>query len=337
MSASAAPVLIAGQGLAGTLLAWALERAGREFVIVDPGHARAASRVGAGLVNPVTGERWVAAPGWAEKAAAARACYREIEAAWDGRPRLVSDLRIRREWRDSAEAARVREKVGRGELAPWMTPAGLGPGAAWIEGAWRADLPALIAAGRARWRERGLLREADLDADEAARWPGPVVWCTGAAETRLPELRAVDGETLELAISATETGSRTAPAARAAGDTRPDAVWREDVVRHDGVWILPVGRGRAWAGASFVREEAERGPRRDALRASVAHQLADVTWREVAILAGRRMTTPDRAPRSGWLPGREGREGVFNGLGSKGALLAPRLAAEWATRLTGIV
>jgi glycine oxidase len=322
MNRSAAPVLIAGQGLAGTLLAWALERAGREFVIVDPGHAEAASRVGAGLVNPVTGERWVAASGWAEKAAAARAVYRGIEAAWgaggdgSGAARFVSDLRIRREWRSEAEEAMLREKISRGALAPWVTPAGLEAGAAWVEGAWRVDLPALIATGRARWAAQGRLREARLASAEAAAWPGPVVWCVGAAETRLQELRAVDGETLELAV-----------------DAAPDGAWREDVVRHDGVWVLPVGAGRVWAGASFVRDEAERAARREELRASVRRQLADLAWRETAVLAGRRMTSPDRAPRSGWLPGREGREGVFNGLGSKGALLAPGLAAEWAERL----
>lgn len=104
-------------------------------------------------------------------------------------------------------------------------------------------------------------------------------------------------------------------------------------MRHDGVWVLPVGDGRAWAGASFVRDEAEREARREALRGSVRRQLADVKWRETAVLTGRRMSSPDRAPRSGWLPGREGREGVLNGLGSKGVLLAPGLAREWVERL----
>ena len=307
------PVLIVGQGLAGTALAWALERAGIDFLIVDAGHAGAASRVGAGLVNPVTGERWVAAPGWAEKAAEARAFYRDLEEAWGAR--FVTDLRIRREWRGEAEAAAVRAKVMRGELAPWLRPEGLEPGAAWIEGAWRADLPALIAAGRARWLARGVLREARLDSAEAAAWSGPVVWCAGAAETRLPDMKPVGGETLELAV---EPG--------------PGAGWREDVVRHDGVWVLPLGGGRAWAGASFVRDEAERAARREALRASVRRQLADLAWRELAVLSGWRMTTPDREPRHGWLPGREGREGVLNGLGSKGALLAPGLARRWAER-----
>ncbi len=301
------PVLVAGQGLAGTLLAWALERVGREFLVYDPGHAEAASRVGAGLVNPVTGERWAAAPGWAEKSAAAREVYRNIERKWG--VSLVSELRVRREWRNEAEGELVRAKVARGDLAPWVRAEGLEPGAAWIEGAWRVDLPALIAAGRERWRGQGRLREERLEPGEAG---GPVVWCIGAADTRVPGLRAVGGETLEI-----------------------EARLEPGVVRHDGVWVLPVGEGRAWAGASFVRDESEREARREALRASVRRQLADVAWRETAVLSGRRMTSPDRAPRSGWLPGREGREGVFNGLGSKGALLAPALAAEWVARLSG--
>ncbi len=312
------PVLIVGQGLAGTLLARELERRGREFRIVDPGHAESASRVGAGLVNPVTGERWAAAPGWVEKAAESRVVFAAIEHEWG--LRLVTELRIRREWRSEAEAALVRAKVMRGELAPWMLPEGLEPGAAWIEGAWRADLPALIAAGRERWKKAGRLREARVETTEAAAWNGPVLWCVGAAETRVPGLVPVGGETLELAIEAGE-------------EKIGGAGWREDVVRHDGVWILPVAPGRAWAGASFVRDEAEREPRREALRASVRRQLAAIDWRETDVFSGRRMTSADRAPRSGWLPGREGREGVFNALGSKGALLAPRLAREWAERL----
>ena len=252
-------VLIAGQGLAGTLLAWALERAEREFLIYDPGHAESASRVGAGLVNPVTGKRWTSAPGWTEKAAAAKSVYREIEGAWG--VSILSELRVRREWRSEEERAAVRAKVERGELEPWVRASGLEAGAAWIEGAWRVDLPGLIAAGRERWRRQGRLREERLEGGEAAG-RGPVVWCIGAADTRVPGLRAVGGETLELAVS-------LAPG----------------VVRHDGVWILPVAEGRAWAGASFVREEAEREARREALRESVARQLADVAWKETAVLA----------------------------------------------------
>ena len=310
-------VRIAGQGLAGTLLAWALERAGRAFALYDPGHESAASRVGAGLVSPVTGERWTLAPGWAERAAGAKAFYREIEAAWG--VALITELRVRRIWRDESEGRLVRAKVERGDLAPWVTPAGLEADAAWIEGAWRVDLPALIAAGRARWTSGGCLREVALRSDakadvaEAGReaGSGPVIWCTGAAETRVDGLRAVAGETLELAVGGAAGGL---PAG---------------VVRHDGVWVLPVGGGRAWVGASFIRDETERLARREALRAGARRLLADREWQEVAVLSGWRMTTAERLPVSGWLTGREGREGVLNGLGSKGVLWGPELVERW--------
>jgi len=302
-----------------------LERAGQPFFVVDPGHAHSGSRVGAGLVNPVTGERWASPPNWAENAGQAREFYRELETAWG--ERFVTNFKIRRTWRDATEAAMVREKVARGALAPWVTSASLEPDAAWIDGAWRVALADLIAAGRQRWLGQGRLREAALTHAEAAAWPGPVVWCLGAAETRLPALRPIGGETLELAIGGpvlTPPGEQ--PTSSLAG-------WREDVVRHDGVWILPLGGGRAWAGASFLREEAERLARREALRTSVKKQLIDLEWLETAILPGRRMTTLDRRPLGAWLPGREGREGVFNGLGSKGALLGPGLASAWVHRL----
>jgi hypothetical protein len=312
-------VRIAGQGLAGTLLARALERAGVAFELYDPGHEAAASRVGAGLVSPVTGERWTLAPGWAQRAAGAKAFYRGIEAAWG--VSLVTELRVWRVWRHEAEERLVRAKVERGDLAPWVTTAGLEANGAWIEGAWRVDLPAVLAAGRARWKDRGCLREVALvsDAEKAAAGRafknGPVIWCTGAAETRVPGLRPVAGETLELAVGG------------AARDLPPE------VVRHDGVWVLPVGSGRAWAGASFIRDETERLARREELQASARRLLADREWHEVAVLSGWRMTTAQRMPVSGWLPGSEGREGVLNGLGSKGVLWGPELVEQWMPRL----
>lgn len=309
--------MVVGQGLAGSALAWALNEAGRPFHVVDAGHAAAASRVAAGLVNPVTGERWTCAPDWAGRAAEARAFYGRMERVL-GR-RLVVDLRVRRAWRDEAEAIRVRAKVGRGELLPWVRPEGLEADAAWIEGAWRLDAPGMIAAMREWLIAAGCLREGRLTTAEALAWPGPVVWCIGAAEAREPGLRPVGGETLEFAV-----------------ETSPD--WPDDVVRHDGVWLLPLGeepegRRRIWAGASYVRDEAERDERRAELRARVVGQLGGRRHEERAVLPGWRMTTPDRVPRSGWRVDAAGRDGVLNGLGSKGALLVPTLAREWVARL----
>ncbi len=50
--------LIVGQGLAGSLLAWELIQRNCKVIIVDNGNENA-SKIAAGLINPITGMRWV--------------------------------------------------------------------------------------------------------------------------------------------------------------------------------------------------------------------------------------------------------------------------------------
>ncbi len=52
-----APILIVGQGLAGTAVAWRLWERGVPFLMVDPNEAQTCSKVAAGLVTPITGKR----------------------------------------------------------------------------------------------------------------------------------------------------------------------------------------------------------------------------------------------------------------------------------------
>jgi len=52
-------VLIIGQGICGTMLSWWLEKAGMSYVVADDPKPDSASRVAAGVINPVTGRRMV--------------------------------------------------------------------------------------------------------------------------------------------------------------------------------------------------------------------------------------------------------------------------------------
>ena len=52
-------ILIIGQGISGTLLSWYLYKAGIPFVVIDNNAAHTASKVAAGIINPVTGRRIV--------------------------------------------------------------------------------------------------------------------------------------------------------------------------------------------------------------------------------------------------------------------------------------
>jgi glycine/D-amino acid oxidase-like deaminating enzyme len=51
-------VLIIGQGLCGTMLSWQLQKEGKSFVVIDDA-GNSSSKVAAGIINPVTGRRYV--------------------------------------------------------------------------------------------------------------------------------------------------------------------------------------------------------------------------------------------------------------------------------------
>jgi glycine/D-amino acid oxidase-like deaminating enzyme len=51
--------LIIGQGICGTFLSWELQKAGYSFLVIDDNQPGAASKVAAGIINPVTGRRIV--------------------------------------------------------------------------------------------------------------------------------------------------------------------------------------------------------------------------------------------------------------------------------------
>ena len=52
-------ILIIGQGICGTFLSWYLQRAGISHVVIDHPQSNTASKVAAGIINPVTGRRIV--------------------------------------------------------------------------------------------------------------------------------------------------------------------------------------------------------------------------------------------------------------------------------------
>ncbi len=52
-------VLIVGQGICGTMLSWFLKKEGKTFLIIDEEKESSSSLISAGIINPVTGRRYV--------------------------------------------------------------------------------------------------------------------------------------------------------------------------------------------------------------------------------------------------------------------------------------
>lgn len=312
-----AEVVIVGQGLAGSLLGWECDRRGIPFHIVDPGHATAASRVGAGLISPLTGRRL--APTWRYESwqpvalAAYRCLERELGVS------LVRELRILRRPRDGAEWRQWEERLGDPAVRRWIERSG--PDGVWLAGGGRIDTAALIGALRARWQASGRLREERYPApDRVEAESGAVVWCVGA----------------EVA-----PGFEFVPWERSRGDVlvgRSPGARPPGILVNDGEWTFTDEAGRCWVGATFDRTADARDPvaaeraRRHLQAAAV--RLLGTELAETEQLAARRVTTPDRRPVLGWHPARPG-WGIFAGLAAKGALWAPALAAQGADVLAG--
>ncbi len=308
-------VLILGQGLAGTVLAWACERAGLGFRIADPGHAGAATMAAAGILNPITGRRLVPAWRFAELRERARETFLGLEAAL-GVP-LWRELRVRRRFADERERRTWAERSARGDFGPWGGAAE--PDGFWIEGAARVDLPVLLTAARARWRAQGRLAEVALTTDEARRaTAGAVIDCRGVAAAGDAAWAGVPaefsrGEMLQVAVAG----------------LAPDVVLNR---RH---WVLPVGGDAAWVGATHepgVREAEATAAGRATLEASARDLLGERPWAVTGQRAGVRVNLPDKRPVAGWHPTVR-RLGRLGGLGARGASWAPWLAEQWVRHL----
>jgi glycine/D-amino acid oxidase-like deaminating enzyme len=304
-------ILIVGQGLAGTLLAWELERAGLSFAIVDAGHGRAASRVAAGVINPITGQRIVKSWRVDTLLPVARETYHAIEKEWG--LLLWRDMRVRRFYLNEDERRVLAEKQARGELADY---AGATDGDGfWIEGAARVDVAGLVQAARARWLATGRLRQEHVDFASARPQHGLVIDCTGASGSPFSFVpwQYSKGECLTLAMDGLAA----------------------DVVLNRGHWILPLAPGRAMIGATHSpgrRDIILTVEARTALEGSIASMSAHpytVTEHD----AGVRAYVPDKKPVVGRHPLDE-RLGIMNAMGAKGALFAPALARQWVTHLT---
>jgi glycine oxidase len=308
-----ADILVVGQGIAGTLLAWALEQADLPFEIADAGHARAASSVAAGMINPITGRRLVKSSGVDDLLPVAREVYRELERALE--TDLCRDMRVRRLFADAREQRVLVEKQARSELAPFVGE--VDEAGFWIEGAARINVGVLLAAARERFRRKRVLREETVDVGiEGSRYT-LVVDCTGVTGScdRLFDFvpwRYSKGEILEISVEGLDPNT----------------------ILNCGQWVLPVADGMAWVGATHepgVLDYEPTASGRVKLEVSarkLLHRPFEVTGHRVGV----RVNLPDKQPVVGRHPLQK-RYGLFNGLGAKGALLAPALARQWANHI----
>jgi glycine oxidase len=291
-------------GLAGCCLAWQRHFRGETFTWEDDDRPGSASRVAAGLINPVTGKNF--SPSWriAEFLPDAEAFYARVggllgKQLWFPLPvwRLVA----------ADEWAKVESKLD--EAEPWIDRI-------------KEDVPgwnrAIILKGGGRVATREFCegtRQFFADRKGPQQDAAPTVLCEGAAGLmagRLGRHRCAKGEILTLR-----------------------APWRNDrMLIGGGGWLVPLGGETFKVGSTYVwdRLDGEPTPEGRAKVEQIARLLGDEDFEVIAHEAGVRPIVRKSQPVIG--PLQDGRV-VFNGLGSKGSLYAPGVAARLTAWLAG--
>lgn len=307
--------LIAGQGLAGSVLAWTALRRGRSVVVADPDPKGSTSRAAAGLVNPILGPRLVPSWRYQELWGCARTFYRERES--DLGVSFLHETPLVRYFADDSQKALWMKKRHRPEFEGLWEPcpdhphdAFLCPGAAWL------DLCTFLNHSAPRLPLRlDAVDPAHLHLEpDSVRWKDLrarfVIFCEGHAIQRNPLFRFI-------------------PVRLASGDmiTLHLPGWEETRILHRVKWVLPTGDHHFRLGATYdwpgtpggVSSEPAAERILSALRPILPTPLPPPPY---PVASGIRPMAQHGVPFLGTHP-LHPRLAVLNGLGAKGVLLTP--------------
>lgn len=327
--------LIAGQGLAGSLLSWFLLEAGKTVLVVDPDNPSTPSRMAAGLMHPITGRRIVKS--WMADTLIpfARKTYQDIEDKCAARffedfpvLELFHDAGQRNDWMGRSADTGFNHYLSDVCESGQMPPGIRSPhGGIWcINGGW-VDPGRFLDTMRTLLLHRQALIKDRIDLDtvefssERLTWKGieasALIDCTGSSALTNPILSSLPfnpckGETLGI---------------RAEGLPK-------DRIIHSAVKLIPLGGFDYMVGATydFNRIDSEPTPEGREQLANALEKFIEVPYTVTRHQAAIRPSTRNRRPILCRHP--EWKQlFVFNGLGSKGYMMAPWLARHFSMHL----
>lgn len=313
---------IVGQGLAGSVLALTLDEAGCNVHITDDGHLTAASSVAAGMFNPVNFRRFK--PGWyaPQLLPAMLDFYGRWERRW-GATLLHS--------RDIVRIFRQPE-----QRTQWLSSCELNPhffspentddlqgirlhfedGYGVVKEGGFLDVKLFLALTREYFKQKNALTTSSAP-NISPEKDTTTIYCEGYRGASNPlfswlPFSNVKGETVEIS----------------------SAGLPEKNITSGGVWIIPRSENTYRVGATFTWDDLSPAATVQGLETLEREisQLCTATWEVISQAAGVRPATRDRRPFTGLHPDYP-QIGIFNGLGTKGVMLAPWVAADFTSHL----
>jgi glycine oxidase len=319
-------VIVVGQGIAGTTLAWHLHQAGQRVLTIDNGADGTASKIAAGLITPITGQRMALSWRVGEFLPTARTFYRAIEHHTGARfyhnrtaIRLFASDMEQRCWAERRGDPVFQPYIATPQPVPLLDPAVAdASGSGFAMQSAQLDVAAYLAVSRAHlpvvvktidWRQ-----DVRLGADSASAGMYSaklIVACEGYAASQNPYFAnvpfiAAKGDTLTVRFQAPLPGDPL----------------------HRGIWLAPTALPNVFkAGATYDRNVLDNIPSPSG-RADIERQLRAfirVPYDVIGHCAAVRPIIHVSQAVIGRHP-HHPRLAYFNGLGSKGSLLAPWFA-----------
>jgi len=330
-------VVIVGQGLAGSILAWHLIQKSLDVLVIDDNHQGASSLAAAGLMNPITGKRLVKSWQVDQCLPVALQFYRTLETTL-GRPlyyqkrilRLFSNAEERALWNKRRSQSAYRDYLG--DIVE-SNKSHQSRDGFYIRHSGYLDTKELLWGVKTYLQQRNRLMETPLSYADIRISGGEVRWKDITAERlvfceghRMRENPWFSRLPLQLAQGEILTVKTVQPLPKE--------------IINGGKWLVPIEPNTLKIGATFQWQPIDGVPtstgKQELLDAGRLLGWDSCNDDVVEHVCGVRPGTSDKKPFIGSHP-RYPRLSVFNGFGAKGSLLIPYFAALFADCLCGSV
>lgn len=329
--------LIIGQGVAGSFLAYELIERQKSVLVIDDDHKQSSSMVSVGLINPITGKRFAITPQFDLFFDVAQKKYSELEKKFS--QKFFESKPILRIFQNESERDHWQRKVERGVVDQYFDQNNASGqygnflddslGSVDIKRSGFCHTTRLLQAFKEYFKIKQMFRNERFAYDDVeikkdcVRYKGDcfktIIFCEGYQAQFNPffdwiPFNSVKGEILSVKI---------------------DTKGFPDVILNKGKWCVPFDQSFWRAGATYQWDDldcvATKKGKEEILKA-----LKKYIYRDVEVIqhdAAVRPVIEDQKPVLGRHP-KVPTLAIFNGLGSKGFLMAPFYASNLADVLT---
>lgn len=318
-------ILIVGQGLAGTLLSYQFLKNNIQHKVVDNQHANSSTLAAAGLINPVTGRRYVKSWMIDELLEVAKPFYHGLEQLLD--MKLVSSMDVIRSLKNVSQENLWNTATSRPGYKDYVSDDDSPASYAGvvnhsftyrrIRKAMQVDVSGLIVKYSEFLLNRNMLIQESFDYSQIypdsdvfeiyGETYSHIIFCEGYKAIDNPffnflPFQPSKGESFEIEINGFE----------------PDEILRDEI------FLVPVGESLIWSGGGYGWDFTNKYPTEDFRTewSNKLDELLQVEYRIKSHKAGIRPGVKGRRPLLGRHPEYNNLI-IFNGLGTKGTSLGP--------------